>query len=491
MQRADIRIHVPLLIGWVAALAIAGFDLFWQLGASGWRSDEPVYRNAATAIIEYGNWSHNLEHPLVGKYLIAASQAAFGDAAWASRLPSAVSTLLTGLVLAALAMRVLRIDAPGAAPWAGLATFVAWTLLPHPGPSFDVSRLAYLDAPMTLFVACAMYAAWRWHEAWSWRWAAAAGVASGLAVGTKLPALFLAAAFVVLVVAHRDAPARRRAGQLAGIAAIATLTTLATWAPLGADLPRALRFLLAMQGRDVNQVLEVAGRTYRDGAPIWTQAWWQWDAWPAFALVQVVALAAAWWVLPRRAAAFFAACVLLPALAYAVGGGRILPHWQATWQPAMALLVALVAVNLLGSNRARGATAVVGAAMLLVVATHAGARVRAVAKVELSDQQRVTRLLAPVDRAGRTVVDLAPAARADRALVRARPTPWDGTYHAASESQHAWITRDGGVPLEPAPDPVLQFDADNSAVVLDRDDQLRLGGMRRHDAGRFVVWTVP
>ncbi|MCW2925435.1 MAG: glycosyl transferase family 39 [Thermoleophilia bacterium] len=483
MRRADTP---PLLVvAWIAALGVAGVDLFAKLGNAGWQTDEPVYRNAAAAMFRYGNFSHNLEHPLVGKYLIGLSRAAFGDSAWATRLPSAVATLLAGLVLAALAVRILRPRASAvAARWAGLATFATWTLLPHPDPAFDVARLAYLDAPLALFVSCAMYAAWRWQEAWSWRWAAATGVAAGLAVGTKVPALFLAAALLVLVVARGDAPRRRRALQYVAIAAIAAITLLVTWAPLGSDLPHALHFLVAMQRRDVHQTIEVAGHTYRDGAPVWTQAWWQWDAWPAFAVAQLVALLAAAWVLPRRAAAFVAACILLPAVAYAVGGGRILPHWQATWQPAMSLLLALVATSLIATvarHRHRHLAKIVGTAMLAVVAGYAADRTHDVVTSHRTDERRVADLLARVDEPGAVVVvDGRVARTVERDLTLATTSPSSDTYHSAASSQHGWITHDGGRPTKPRP----TTRADVAAIVARQGDALP-GEPRR--VGRYAV----
>ncbi|MCW2956788.1 MAG: hypothetical protein JWO69_1657 [Thermoleophilia bacterium] len=487
-SRVDGR--VLLVAGWVVALALALFQLLWRLGSAAWQTDEPVYRNAAEAIFAYGNWSHNLEHPLVGKYLIGASRAIFGDSAWATRLPSGIATLAAGLLLAALATRMLRASGRSRAHVAGLVTFAAWTLLPHPDPAFDVARLAYLDAPMAAFIAGAMYAAWRWQEAWSLRWAAATGVLAGLAVGTKLPALFLAAALLVLVAGRSDTSRAKRALQYVVVCSIAAVTALVTWLPLAGDLPRALRFLAAMQGRDIDQSIEVAGRTYADGAPLWTQAWWQWDAWPAFALVQLAAVLLVAWLAPRRAALFALACVLLPALAYAVGGGRILPHWQVTWQPAMAVVLGLCVAGLVASTRAPLLARGTAALMLVVIVAATVQRTADTARRDTTDQMRVAELLRPVDQPDMVVIDSAPAARVERTLLRARPAPWSGTYHSAAESQHQWSRRDGGRPLEPTsgkhrPD-IRQVDA-----IVERtsdEGEWNADGFEPRRAGPFTVW---
>ena len=361
-----------------------------------------------------------------------------------------------------------------------------------------MARLAYLDAPMAMFVAAAMYCGWRWQETWSWRWVAATGAAAGLAVGTKLPALFLALALLKLVAPRSDASRRRRWGQYLAVCSVAAITALVTWLPLGRDLPRAIRFMGAMQARSVDQSLEVAGRTYSD-APVWTQLWWQWDAWPAFAAVQLLALVAVWWLLPRRPAAFVVSCVLLPMIAFALGG-RILPHWQVTWQPAMAVLVGVTIVGLTRTcsitltrgSRLRGNVArALSVAAALVVLAHAGARLHGTLTSEVSDQMRVAQLLQRVDEPHAWVhADQAGGSAAARAIVDGRSVT-DGTYHSAAENQHGWVTRHGDRPREsglseavavayvgraregaPAP----------SAVIPDFSD------WTRHRAGRFDVW---
>jgi 4-amino-4-deoxy-L-arabinose transferase-like glycosyltransferase len=458
------RFWIPFVL--IAAVALV--LLTWHLGDAPWATDEPVYRNAAAAIYDYGNWTQNLEHPPLGKLVIGASMQLFGEhEAWAVRLPSALATLIGGALLAALAWVMLERVDRSRAQIAAVATFATWTLLPHPDPSFDVSRLGYLDALMTMFAAGALLTAWLWQRAWSWRWAVATGVLVGLALATKFPAAFVLAGVALLVVRRDDAPARRRALQLAALALVALIIALIPWLPLGADVPHALRFAVAMQRREVHQTIELAGHTYRDGAPAWAQLWWQWHAWPVFAILELIALIAAWWTLPRRAAVLVWATVLIPFSVF-TAGGRILPHWQAAWQLGMAVLIGSMVGWCFTRARTHAYARVGGIIVVIVLLVTAGRAVQQRAPGE-SVQMRIASALAPADVAGGYVLDVG-GAGIDRALTRALPISWDGTYHSAAYSQHDWIARDGGRPPEPY-EPTGKFVfSSNTAPGLHVDD---------------------
>lgn len=494
----------------VLVAATACFALFANLGDRSWQTDEPVYRNAAAAIAA-GNLSHNLEHPPLGKYAFAASRAGaafLGDAdpsdllPVATRLPSAIASLVTGVLLGLLAVRVVCTTySQRSAAWAGIATFAAWTLLPHPDPSFDVTRLAYLDALMACGIAAAMYAAWRWQESWSWRWAVLAGVAGGAAVATKLPAAYLPVALLVLVVARDDASRRRRGVQLAALGAIGALVFTLTYIPMRGEAPEAWRFMAAMQARDLDPTFHIAGRTYEGRAPWWTQAWWQWDAWPAMAVAQLAVVAAAWWLVRRRAAVFLVCCTVLPAVVFATGAGRILPHWQVAWQPPVAVLLGAGMVGL--TSHRRRLLRPLGVALLAVVAVTAGVRTVDVLREQPTVLREAESVLAAADQPDAIVVD-ASRHRIERSLVEARAAGGNVVYHSAAESQHRWFARTGGAPLEPDIADVRSGAASGervAAIVVDAPADVSRRGFgggsgatldrdqyRAVEAGDLVVW---
>ena len=106
---------------------------------------------------------------------------------------------------------------------------------------------------------------------------------------------------------------------------------------------------------------------------------------------------------------------------------------------------------------------------------------------------RVARALAPADVAGARVVDAANAG-IERALIRALPADWSGTYHSAAFSQHDWVGRDGGRPQEPSrPQGRLSglvVPSDTEVRLLDlpiAERELRDGYVRR-PAGPYDVW---
>ncbi|WP_026126456.1 dolichyl-phosphate-mannose--protein mannosyltransferase [Nocardiopsis xinjiangensis] len=248
---------VPLWLGWLAAVVVAGFAGALRLVGLGEPAriyfDETYYAKDA-----YGLWSHGHEHqtvenadellaqgqqeiftgtgdfvvhPPMGKWLIALgdwlwSLFPFGSAmtpeGW--RFAAALAGMISVLVLVRLATRLTRSLLLGSA--AGL-------LLALDGLHFTLSRIAMVDIFLTLFVlagfACLVIDRDKTRERWvrlaeagvdvttagwigmRW-WRLAAGLCFGTAVGTKWSALFFIAVFGLLTVAW-DYGARRSVGQ--------------------------------------------------------------------------------------------------------------------------------------------------------------------------------------------------------------------------------------------------------------------------------------
>jgi len=164
------------------------------------RMDEFRYVEIAREMLVSGDWVsprlnglRYFEKPVLGHWLGAASLAVFGENSFAARLPSAMATGLTALLVAVFLSRLTRDRATGL-----LAAFIVLTC-----PAvFGVGTTDTLDPLLTLWLSLAVgsyFCAWR--EAGSRRraiWLAVVGLACGLAFLTKG---FLAFAVPVIVVA--------------------------------------------------------------------------------------------------------------------------------------------------------------------------------------------------------------------------------------------------------------------------------------------------
>lgn len=108
--------------------------------------DETYYVNDARAYLETGVEDSFAVHPPVGKWLIAAGIAVFGDRPFGWRVAGAVAGAVTVLLLYLLALRLFRRVAPAA-----LATL----LLAVDGLFIVQARTAMLDIFLSLFVVAA------------------------------------------------------------------------------------------------------------------------------------------------------------------------------------------------------------------------------------------------------------------------------------------------------------------------------------------------
>lgn len=172
--------------GWCAAIALAFLALVLvRLGTpSKPYFDEVHYLPAARALLAGTDWL-NREHPMLGKEIIAAGIGLFGDRPFAWRLPSAIA----GALAVWAAMRALWF-----ASLDRYATLAYGLLLASGFFVFVHARIAMLDMFMVAFLAVAFWqcaAAVREPEHGR-RSLAFAGVALGLALGTKWNAIPLA-----------------------------------------------------------------------------------------------------------------------------------------------------------------------------------------------------------------------------------------------------------------------------------------------------------
>jgi 4-amino-4-deoxy-L-arabinose transferase-like glycosyltransferase len=417
VTRSASTIYMRVAAGVTAALAL--FTTFYALGTSPWLTDEPVYRDAGNLYVRHHSFLFNREHPPLGKYLIGISQLIFGRSEWATRLPAALATLATGILLALLVARAI-----GRLP--ALVTFAAWTLLPHPYNAFDISRAAYLDTIMVAFMTFAVYAAWRWRDSVSWKWAIAMGVGIGLATATKVTALSITPAVVVLLIDRDRVVQRLRLRQLATGGAVGCLAFLATYAPFGVHgamraIAHMIRFQLDHSKR--GHRIMVAGHIYRH-PPWWAQASWLWDASHITTLVMVASLLLVPLLVRRRISAFLLAITLVPAAAFAFFSPVLLPHWMYIWTPTMAALIGIA----IGVSLTRdGAWRIVGLVLAAAIAIPAFQHVRNIASLHPTGYHLIEAQLATIDRPNNIVINYGPPGLANY-LYSARVKPGNSNH---------------------------------------------------------------
>lgn len=232
---------------------------------------DEIHYVAAARIMRTLTQATNIEHPLMGKMLIAASMMVFGDNAlgWRAFSTIAGTAVVVGIfwILWLLFAR-LRTAAFGAA-----LVVLNFTV-------FIQARIAMLDGFMAAFVVIGLALllwAMRGTGGQVWRRWIAGSVLLGLAVGTKWVAVpyiaYVAVAFVV--VKARDQRAWLGMGTIPGLLILALVggaTYLATFAPtfFYADDPMTLARLIPFQMTiyaEQTQILPT--HTYQS-------AWWTW-----------------------------------------------------------------------------------------------------------------------------------------------------------------------------------------------------------------------
>ncbi len=288
--------------GWTGPLlvtAIGAVLRFWSLGTPArLMVDETYYAKDAWAMLHSGvgrQWPTAADaqiaagravpvptdpsfvvHPEIGKWIIAAGEKIFGLTPFGWRVGVAVVGSLTVLLVCRIARRLLGSTLLGC---------VAGLLVALDGLSIVMSRVAFLDGPLTFFVLAAFgcllldrdrsraaYDAWadghpndghpndghpndghgvdpralRWGPRLLWRpWRLAAGVLLGLAAGTKWSGAYALVVFGLLSVLW-DAAARRALGvQAARLKALLVDVPMATLTVAGSAV---LAYLASWSG---------------------------------------------------------------------------------------------------------------------------------------------------------------------------------------------------------------------------------------------------
>jgi 4-amino-4-deoxy-L-arabinose transferase-like glycosyltransferase len=380
---------------------LAAFVAFYRLGAASWLSDELYYRDAAQSYM-HGDFSVNRENTMLAKYTVGVVQEIFGSDRIAVRAPAAVAGLLTGFALLAAGKRM--------AGWtAGLIVFALWCFLPRPEVvgDFDVGRIQIeryfrLEVFLALFLALALYAAWRWSERCSWRWAIAAGVFVGLSAGSKAPGILILPAVIVAGLLAQPL-GRRSLLQAAAVTAAAGLAFLATYIPLGTDGFDAIHdmfYIDDLRNNEITTPFVFSGHRYAN-PPWWANLWWQWQSLGTAATVAVgICLAASPFLLPRRVVIFLGVALAVPLVFFLFRLNYALPYYYYAWQPQLLLLCGLT----LAAGIARGGLLRLGAAAVAVPFVIAAVgTVADVATVEPEDYKRTAQEFEPQLRQGAVV----------------------------------------------------------------------------------------
>jgi dolichyl-phosphate-mannose--protein O-mannosyl transferase len=259
---------------WPAALSIGALAqaLFsWRLTTPNKPMFDEVHYVPATRVLLSLARPANIEHPLLGKTIIAAGILLFGDDPLGWRVFSTVAA--TAVVMGVFAILQLTFRSVRTSTLGALLCLLNFTV-------FIQARIAMLDGFMAAFVVLAV-AAMLWsargeRSAVTWRWLLGA-VLLGLACGTKWTAVpYVGYAALAFVVVRRHSPDTWpglgwfRAGWLLAVGASATY--LLTFAPafFYATEPLTLATLLPFQATMYGQQTQVLPpHTYQS-------SWWTW-----------------------------------------------------------------------------------------------------------------------------------------------------------------------------------------------------------------------
>ena len=267
MQRLASRpLPVALALG---ALAQALFA--WRLTTPHTLVFDEVHYVPAARTLAALSGPANIEHPLLGKAIVALCIAVFGDDALGWRAFSSVAA--TAVVMGVFAILWLTFRSIRTALLGGLLVLVNFTV-------FVQARIAMLDGFMAAFVVLAvaamLWAARGQGRAVAWRWLVG-GVLLGSACGTKWTAVpYVAFAALAFVAVKRTCPHAWpglgwfRAWAILGASVAATYT--ATFAPafFYASDPMTWRTFLPFQAdMYARQTQVLPAHTYQS-------AWWTW-----------------------------------------------------------------------------------------------------------------------------------------------------------------------------------------------------------------------
>ena len=302
---------------------------FRGLFANTFHADEALFASWARLIAVWRDpllLTQAVDKPPLLFYLQALFYPLFGPVEFAARLPSWIASLLLIPLTAQLARRLTGDRA---------AAVVAAFLVAVAPLAVQFSATAFSDAPLTLWLIGALYAAARplspRDKAWPW----AAGLLFGLALATKYQALL----FAPLLVGVAWLAGWRRAAWWRGLAGLAVVVALLL---LWQALRPAAGGLVALQWANVGGVRpahswELWPRLAQMGR-LWRLAW----GWPLLAL----SVAAAAGFAARRRLLPAEAMLLLFVVAYlALHWLWAVPVWDRYLLPILPLIAILIGLG--------------------------------------------------------------------------------------------------------------------------------------------------
>lgn len=154
-----------------------------------------------------------LEPPVLDS-LVAASYRVFGERLWIARIYSSLFWLSGGIFLFLLAREFLTLDE-------ALLSLTFYLFLPY---GIFASRSFQPDPLMVMLILTGWWAAVRWSRQPAWKWAILAGLAGGLAIFVKLPAVFfVGSGYIGAVLSRHSLKGALRLSQMWGMAALTIL----------------------------------------------------------------------------------------------------------------------------------------------------------------------------------------------------------------------------------------------------------------------------
>jgi 4-amino-4-deoxy-L-arabinose transferase-like glycosyltransferase len=332
-------------LGWLllaAVIAATAFVHLFRLKTGDGADDEDAYVRSAWAYV-HGDLRSHLEHPPLVRYLFGYAQEWFGMGYSSARLVSGIAGLLTAIVLAIWAYRLVGL---AGAIWAG----ALWGLLPHgsvmggwSAGGFRIERLALLDPTATLFVALALWAGWEARSKASPIWAAAAGVAVAFAATSKAPGVLVAPVILVALTFTPDVlrewkKAALRAAAFAGGAVAATIVAYLPFGVHGAT--HQIKYMFHFQSIHQAHWL-LLGNELVSHAPWWAGLRFMADGmgWPGTALL--VALAVCGLFSPNRAVTIYGLAATAVTYFGIAQSGRMLPYYYIIWVPGLIIAAAM------------------------------------------------------------------------------------------------------------------------------------------------------
>lgn len=165
--------------------AVVARSIYYELSPS----DDPYIQQQALSM---RNSVSDLEPPILESVVAFSYLLAGGEYLWIARILTSLIWVLAAIPLYALARRFTS-------PAAALLTVAYYLFLPF---AVLASRSFQPDPVMVALLILAMYAAYRWSEIRTWKWALTAAISAGLAILVKAFAVYFALGILAALVLY-------------------------------------------------------------------------------------------------------------------------------------------------------------------------------------------------------------------------------------------------------------------------------------------------